>query len=447
MSRRSPIVVTIAVFALAAAAEAPGVRVNVLPEQEAAIEELRPLPGAAGSFELPGDILLDSLHAEWRPGGETIALSGAPPVRDLDGLLRACLGQRVDVLPAGSEGGAPEAESARLVGGDPQRALVRLPDQRLGAIPWWRVACATERSERWLFSAGAPAPGTAREVLLRYRQPGWSWHALHRLELREGLRQATLATEALIDVPAGVDLPQAQLAVTEGSVPRGGTQPVMMAKARMAESFAQAPAQETSAMDLVVFDLPGTQRLAGPRTLLLPLRPAASVGIEDLLVTRVPWAPAGGPDDQRVVPQRHVKFLVEGAKPLPAGSVEVGVRTADKWLLLGNIPTERVAPGDTADLALGEVRDLVVRWRRVELAPLTATPYRFEAGVEIDIENRRPLPASVELVQPMGGPYELIQADPAPDQRDGASATWKLGLDKNAVRTIRFRARVEPRTR
>ncbi len=427
-----------------------GTLVTVLPGGEGLVAETLDLPaGDAGPFELvrPPTTVTESFDAALLPAETALSVVFAPPLDGLATLLARCTGQRV-LVQGGTDDPQAVAEGELVAAGGPdQPALVRRADGVVVPVRWDRVMCRAAGDGRWRLGVALPESKTARNVRLRYRVGGFAWQARHRLDVDEAGANARLALQAVVDVPFGARYDGAALRLAEGGMPRGVPQPrPMMADKRMAAVGAAPEAiVEGEALDFILFDV-GTRDLAGPSRFTVPLRPPQKVAFEDALLLTIGGSPSGMPPDQPLAPVRHLRFVVPGDRPVPGGTFDVGVSKGDgTWVPLGEVATQRLAPGAKADLTLGEVRDLVARYRRPALETLPSGPFLREATVEVTLENRRPRAGLVEMRQEFWGPFEVLEAKPAPDARDGSSLTWRVGIDKGATKTVVYRVRFEPR--
>ncbi len=428
---------------------AAGTHVTVLPGGEGLVSETLDVPaGAAGPLALvrPPTTVTESFDAALLPAETALPVVFAPPLDGLAPLLARCTGQRV-LVQAGTNDPATVTDGELVAAGGPdQPALVRRADGYVVPVRWDRVMCVAPGDGRWRLAVELPESKSPRAVRLRYRVGGFAWQARHRLDLDEAGASARLALQAVVDVPFGARYDGAALRLAEGGLPRAMPQPrPMMADKRMAVAAAPEAVVEGEALDFILFDV-GTRDLAGPARFTVPLRPPQKVAIEDALVLTLSGTPAGMAPEQPLAPVRHLRFVVPGDRPVPGGTFDVGVARGDgTWVPLGEIATQRLAPGAKADLTLGEVRDLVARYRRPTLETLPAGPFLREAAVEVTLENRRPRAGLVEMRQEFWGPFELVDAKPAPDARDGSSLTWRVGLDKGATKTVTYRLRFDPR--
>lgn len=448
---------------VAAASEADGrAAVTLLPGDGGAwIERTVPQdrrPGTAGELSLPATLDPGSLTIT--PVGETGALTllMEPPVAPYPGHLEACRGGRVTVLTSEDDSMPSRSVPAQFVqGGSGERAVVRLEDGRLMAVRADRVLCADGRDRpgaRWWVRLPDRPAG---DLSLVYRLEGWGWRGSHRLELSDGATEGRLRVEALVTVPAGVEHDAARVRLLAGDLPRvngGGSPRPMLQKARTdvayaAAESAAAPVSESRSQDLLIFDLDEPMDLRGPAVSRLPLRDPVDLAIEDVIRVEAPVPHRTGRDDERdLTGRRHLRFDAPRGRPIPTGVVDVGVRRGDgRWLPLGETPIPRTAPGEQADLRLGQVGDLIVTWRLTDQRALAGDAYRQQVEVLVEIENPRPEAAVVELVQPMGGAHELLQARPAPATSGGASVTWRVELASGASETLRLTAKVDPRRR
>jgi hypothetical protein len=453
---------------LAAPACLPGVlaaeqevSITVLPRAGGAwVERLVPAPTGPprlSAIGLPPSLDPSSLRVEEEDAARGLPLRLEPPLAGYPEHLQRCRGEQVSVLV--DEDGLDPSRTlrARLVqGGTSERAVVRLEDGRLLAVSASRVLCdaGDERpGQRWWLSL----PGAVRDELrLVYRLDGWGWRGSHQLRLGEDASGGVLAVEALVTVPTGVREEAAHLRLVAGDLPSvgGGPPRPMLESKRSAVTFAAAEAdspavEESRGQDLLIFDLAEPVALAGPSVSRLPLRDPEQLEIEDVVRVQAPVPHHAGRDDSRnLTGRRHLRFDAPEGKPIPAGIVGVGQRRADgRWLPLGEATVPRTAPGEQADLTLGEVGDLVVRWRLTAQQALGNAPYRQQVEVRLDVRNPRPKPCLVELVQPMGGAHEVLEATPSPATKGGSSVTWRLELASGASETVRLRARVDPRRR
>jgi hypothetical protein len=414
-------------------------------------------PPRLSEIGLPASLDPSSLRVTADDGSRELSLRLEPPLGGYPSHLQRCLGGPISVLVDRESLDTERTLTATLLRvGDGDEAVVRLEDGRLLAVAADRLLCETgdERAgERWWLSVAGAGP--AGELRLVYRLEGWGWRGSHELRLGEKAAQGTLSVEALVTLPTGVNYEGVRLRLLAGDLPRvGGGPPRPMLESKRAVTFAAAesdaaPVSESRGQDLLIFDLADPVDLTGPSLTRLPLRKPHELGLEDVIRVEAPVPHHRGRDDEReLAGRRHLRFEAPEGKPIPAGVVSVGQRRPDgRWLPLGETSLPRTAPGAQADLTLGEVGDLVVRWQLTSQRALGNDPYRQQVEVRIELENPRPKPALVELVQAMGGAHELVETQPAPAVEGGASATWRVELAPGASQTVRFRAKVDPRRR
>ncbi len=435
-------------------------RVTVYQGGGAWIERDLPLDEAATAssritLRLPGALDPESLQAIAR-GGTALSSTLEPPYGGLGGMLAACLGQEVKILPAGSgQASLASFSGGTLVYADGGRvALIQASSGATVAVEAERVICHPLRHSRdW--SLVTTLPRTARKALhLRYHVRNWSWRALHVLDLAQGGGNARLYTRAELHLPGDSSLARARIRLVAGDVPEPRSPSRSYAgveKVAMMDSVSSAPpaAVESRSQDLLLFQLDEPLSLTGPRIELLDLRDSQEVSLNDFVVFEAP-APrySGVEDDQRLVGRRHLRFVAPQGKALPAGLVSVGLNEeGGGWLSLGRSPLVRTAPGEEAELVLGEVRDLPLRWRRTRYDGAGQKGFRHQATVEIRIENPTNKIARVEIRQPMGGSYELVSAQPKPTTASGSALIWVLPLEAGQKRTLVFTALVDWRQR
>ncbi len=461
----APVTVLAVLAALAAAAAAPasaaadlvhpdGSFVTLLPGGDALVADDIDLPPGTGgriAVPLPETLQFETARATLRGAGRALPIEFVPPIGGLGGWLQACVGKTVRLLPAGggSRSGELPREGRLIAAGDP--ALVEIADG-ITAVAAERLVCATDADGRFRLAVDLPDRTKADVLDLSYRLGGWSWQARHRLDLDAAGGTGRLSAAAVIQVPPGADLTRARLRLAEGDVPRaGGPRPAPAYDMAEKRVMAAAPMQaeevaESSTYDLVLFDIPGTWDLRGPAQRSLPLRPSAAVQVEDVAVLRFFNTPHAPSLEDPVVPRRHLRFEAGKDVVLPSGVIEVGVRRADgTWAPLGEVATPRVPAGRKADVALGTLPDVVIFYRRPSLDVLPQGRFQREAVIEWEALNRRDGPTRLELRHELGGPYELLEASPAPAKKDGSAIAWDVPLAKGQKVTLRAKLRFDPR--
>lgn len=445
-------------FLLTAAVTAPpadGPLVTVLPNGEALVEETIAVQPRGGRVDLPRPETLrpESVVATAGEDGTPLTVFFDPPVSGLHELLTRCVGETVRILPAGPQAeasGLPQAGTL-VAPGDP--ALVRLDTGEVVPVRAERLACRDDGDARTRLGVLVPEKA-AGPLRLRWAATGFGWQVRHRLDLDAEGGSGRLISTTVVALPPGTSFTGARLRLAEGDVPRvAGPQPGR-APRMMKMEMAAAPAPDEDAMaaqstsfDLVLFDVPGRWELTGPGRITLPLRPAAAVKPEDVLRLDLHRWSGPSPEFEPLFPQRRLRFRVEGTAPLPAGVFDVGTRRADgSWLPLGEAPTARVASGKTAEVRLGEVRDVTIAYRTADLAELRDAKYLREAAFEVQVENHRDRPAIVELEHHLGS-YVLIDSSVPPHAKTGTSLVFRRTLAPGAKETLRWRAKVDPRPR
>lgn len=446
---------TLSAVLIPALASPEPARLTVLPTGTAQVEEQLAVPaGAAAPLAIPRPASLEpeSVVATLGLQGAPLEIRLEPPRDDLSSWIRLCIGRTVQISPpAPGEGGETVDKQGTLQVLDESNrlGLVAFRDGQVAPIPWTRIQCPAAPDARWRIVVMLPSRPAPATLNLRYRLGGFSWQARHRLDINPEATTGLFAPQALVTLPPGLDFDQAELRLVEGSVPReAAPRPSYGAEKRMmvvAAAPEPPPTEESQVLDLMVFDVPGIRSLVGPANLSLPLRSPKEVPIEEILVLDAQRHPSSDFNTDPIPPVRHLRFKVADL-PLPAGVFEVGVRGADgHWSLLGEVTSHRVAVGETADLALGDVREFVARLTRPAFLPAVGH-WQREAEFELEATNRRPAPVRLEFRFNFFGPYELVQSQPNPTRREGSWLSWTLNLaPKEGKATVRFRGRYEPR--
>lgn len=379
------------------------------------------------------------------------------PVADTQSLLRAFEGQEITVLRI-LDSGEEVRQRARILRAEPEviaeidgRIHVGLPGQPVfdalpDALPLRPGLSATLDGTR----AGEAA------VALRYLTRGLSWTADHVLTLAPGRTTAEVTTWATVRNGTRQDWRNAALAVVAGDVrlpgDNGDDGPIrpMAARALSAATMEKAADSgvEREATDGVhVYRLDARVDLAAEETRQVRLLGASGLPIETV------YEDEGSPyvfhdrhgDERRSHPA--TKLVLHnaadgplGGAPLPAGPIRVYAGDASgQARFIGGAPLPAVPVGEEARVEIGRAFDLTVERTQTSFRRLSDTV--TETSHRIVVRNGGAEAATVRVIEPLPGDWEITQSSQPHDKKDARRAVWPVQVPASGATELTFTVR------
>ena len=293
----------------------------------------------------------------------------------------------------------------------------------------------------WLANSGRKGP---LDIEASYVTHGMSWQADYVLQLDEAGRRADLQAWVSVDNRSGGAYEGARLLLVAGDVNQVAPAPEMMyamdsmAKAAPARGFVQ---EELYDYHLYTLQQPTT--LLDNQIKQIALFEAFGLGVKKhyRLQGQTHFFRGMGRLDDR--PQVDVYYSWENSaknalgQPLPAGVVRVyGRSSGGGRQLLGEDRIRHTPADETVELRVGSAFDLVAERVRTDSRKLAEDLYRHSFA--ITLRNHRKEAAVVEVIEPVGGFWEVQQSSQPARKVDASTLAFDVPVPANGQAVLTY---------
>lgn len=310
----------------------------------------------------------------------------------------------------------------------------------LAAVPGELVLRPTLR---WTLEVSKPGPAT---LGLSYFASGLSWRADYALVVSPDGTRGTLHGWATVRNDTEATLAQARLALVAGE-PHRATGPRPPGPPRMQAMVAGGALPAETVGELHLYRLPAPVNLPAHSALEVTLLDAPGLALEPSYVLEGNAAafrmsiPAGQPSPQPVHYYLSFRNQPPAGVPLPAGIVRVFTTDAHgqlTWLGEDSIP--HTPEGETVRLLVGDAFDLVAERTQTDFRRLGERVY--ESAFAITLRNHRDRAVTVEVREPVGGSWEVVDSSLPPRKLDAFTLGFSVPVPAGGAATLRYRIRV-----
>lgn len=427
----------------------------------ALVEDVRrvTLEGGATTVHLP-DVSSAMVPASAQVTGKglavrTMGLGG--PVADTFSLLRASVGKEITVVRH-LDNGQDVTQRARILRAEPE-VIAEIDGKIHVGLPGQPVFDALPPDLPLLPGLTATLDGAtagATAITLRYLTHNLSWSADHVMTLAPGRTKADLTTWATLRNNTNQDWRDAVLAVVAGDVNMiGDGAPVMrpmMARAAavpMMEKADDGGGFAREAVDGVhVYRLDGRVSLkAGETRQVRLLDGAAGVPIEMVYEDEgMPYTyratVRGGTLDSHPATMLVLRNPADGplGAPLPAGPLRVYATDGDgRARFVGGVALPPVPVGEEARLEIAKAFDLTVE--RTQTAFSQVAERVTETSLRVVVRNGGAEAATVRVIEPLPGDWEITQSSQKPEKLDAGRALWPVKVPAKGKVELSFTVR------
>ena len=375
-------------------------------------------------------------------------------------VLDAAVGQRVRLVrPFGER---TVVEEGVLLSQPGQGRIIRLDDGRVLVDPTGTIELLTTPdgllSRPSLLWRLASEQGGEHRVEARYLTDGLGWKADYVAVVDESETKVDLTGWVTLTNHSGARYPEAGLQLIAGDVRRVQPQRQQYMQADVvyeARAVAAAPPEQEAFFEYHLYTFPNPTTIEENETKQLELLSAADVGTRRRLVVdasgqyfpfyRRSRPGAGGATNEV---SAAVVLEVENAEannmgmPLPAGTVRV--YKADRrgnMQFLGEDRIEHTPRNETVRLYIGDAFDVVATRREVQNKRISDR--EREVTVEVEVRNRKEVPAEVDVVERVfWGEWEITQSSHPHERLDSRTAQFPVRLAADETVTVRYTARM-----
>lgn len=390
---------------------------------------------------------------------ETLQINGAGTVTEqnlernllsLNQLLLKHSGREITLARFNRVTGSESLQRVRLLKAEGSQALIENKDGQIETLPLnhsdWRVIFDApvegyQLKPRLSFvSQGKQRAGTAQ---LRYLTHGLSWSMNYVANLDASGTSLNLQGLATLNNQSGLAWPNAHIKLLAGQVNQPAQAPLAEGMAMMrASAMDKVGGNNTpgSVQDYHLYTLPKILTLTDQQQKQIPLINREHIPVEIRYHHLIRVAAHQQMPPQLSKADIQLTFdapAVDGVKtPLPAGQVRVFRPDAKGQVqFVGGSALKATAPGDKAELPLGEAFDVGVEYRQTSFRKVFDG---FEVSYTVTLTNRSDTvkPFTLNALMPM--PFTLQASDIMPADSSASMLEWVFNLKPEEEKTLEF---------
>lgn len=436
------------------------VAVTVYNDSLALIKEVRRLDLDKGV----NDVALRDVSAKMRPETASLRALSGPPLRLLEQnfdfdlltpqkLLDKYVGRDVTVIRTNSATGAETRETARVLATN-EGTVLKFADRIETGIPG-RLAFSdipAALRDRPTLVVKLDSPGTGeRTVELSYLSGGLSWRADYVAELAGAEDRLDLAGWVTLTNQSGTAYDNARLQLVAGDVNRVREQVATRAYAAGVQMKAAPEMAREEVFDYHVYTLDRPTSLRDNQTKQVALLSAAQVPVKkEYLLAGETWYYQNPASDlgQRQKVAVFLEFENAGGdlgKPLPKGIVRVYKKDSKgNAIFIGEDGIDHTAKNDRVRLRMGNAFDVTALRKQTAFHQLAGRPNPvYESSWRIEFNNAKEQAATVKVVEPMPGDWEVVKENRTHVQGDAHSAVWQVTIPAEGKAALEYTVRVK----
>jgi len=158
------------------------------------------------------------------------------------------------------------------------------------------------------------------------------------------------------------------------------------------------------------------------------------------------YSPFQGGQPVKEPVQAHIKFKNSEANslgvPLPAGVVRIYQSGSDGSLaLIGEDRIEHTPKDEKVNLYIGNAFDVIAERKQTDFETLGTNLY--EAAFQITLRNHKTEPISVEVKEPIGGQWTILNSNYKYEKTSAFEATFTVPVPAGGQSTLTYRVRVQ----
>jgi hypothetical protein len=409
------------------------------------------------------DIALRDVSAKMRPETASLrAVSGAP-LRlieqnfDFDlltpqKLLEKYVGQSVTVIRTNPATGVETRETAQVLAtnnGTVLKFADRIETGDVGRLAFGNLPANLRDRPTLVVKLDSPSAG--RQVAeLSYLSGGLSWKADYVAELGADETKMDLAGWVTLTNQSGTAYEDAKLQLVAGDVNRVQQdfrrQP--MAKAMMAPAPMSEMARE-EVFDYHLYTLVHPTTIRDNQTKQVALLSAANVPVrKEYLLTGEAWYYQNQASDLGEKQKIAVFLEFENAggdlgKPLPKGVVRVYKKDSKgNAIFIGEDSIDHTAKNDKLRLKMGNAFDVSANRKQTHYRLIAGRPNPvIETSWRIEFNNAKERAATVKVVEPMPGDWEMVSESERHTKGDAHSAVWLVQIPAAGKSVLEYTVR------
>jgi hypothetical protein len=128
--------------------------------------------------------------------------------------------------------------------------------------------------------------------------------------------------------------------------------------------------------------------------------------------------------------------------PLPAGTIRVYQQDSHGGsIFAGEDHIDHTPKNESVSLHIGDAFDIVAERKQTDYKKIAGSLYEFE--YEITLRNHKSAPVSVEVNEPIGGDWEMLNSSYKFTKTAAFAAQFEVPVDKDGTSVLKYRVRVK----
>jgi len=292
--------------------------------------------------------------------------------------------------------------------------------------------------------------GTRHRVEASYLARSLSWIADYVLTVGRDDKIADIDGWVTVTNGSGTSFRNAQLQFVAGDLNRVKSELAALARdaAQRAPEAAPVRMSQESFSDYHLYTLARKTTINNAETKQVSMLGATGFPVQKRYVVdgqpyyyRAPHPGAPIKSDVQVFYQFKNDEKTGLGMPMPGGTVRVYQSDSRGGLqFVGEDRIDHTPKDETLNLKIGNAFDVVCERKQKDFDKIADNVYEFE--YEITLRNHKPTPVTVEINEPIGGSWRMLQASHPWDKTAAFAAQFKVPVAADGAATLSYRVRV-----
>jgi hypothetical protein len=301
-----------------------------------------------------------------------------------------------------------------------------------------------------LDNRGAPA----QRVEASYLTGNMSWSADYVLTVARDEKSADLDGWVTLNNNSGAAYENAKLQLVAGEIHQVAPSPAIMQRFAQANDLSMPKAAPQFTQEGIseyhLYSLGRRTSIQNNESKQISLLAGTGVPVDKHLLTEgQPYYYRNPQGIGNAIPQ-PVKVLYRFKNeekgglgmPLPGGTIRVYLSDSKGGIqFIGEDNIQHTPKDETLKIYVGDAFDVVCERRQTDYKKLASNLYEME--FEITLRNHKDAPITVEVREPFGGDWEIVNSNFTPEKLDARSAGFEVPIAKDGTSKLTYRVRVK----
>ncbi len=294
----------------------------------------------------------------------------------------------------------------------------------------------------------------AQKVEVSYLTGNMSWSADYVLTVARDEKSADLDGWVTLNNNSGAAYENAKLQLVAGEIHQVAPPPARMAQFAGANELSAAKAvpqfTQEGISEYHLYSLGRRTSIQNNESKQISLLAGTGVPVEKHLVAegqpyyyRNPQGIGNAmPQAVKVVYQFKNEEKAGLGMPLPAGTVRVYLSDSKGGIqFVGEDNIQHTPKDETLKIYVGDAFDVVCERKQTDYKKLASNLYEME--FEISLRNHKEVPVTVEVREPLGGDWEIVNSNFTAAKLDARTVGFEVPVAKDGTSKLTYRVRVK----